>query len=122
MRPVDIEGELVTVLDGLVDDIGTSVPNPRPASLIRVTRAGGNSRNPVQSDVRMLVECWAPDEVAAFDLASAAYSRILDHYGPAGVWGGRANLSEPVNFPDPETTSPRYQFVASILTDLEVTA
>lgn len=123
LGPVDTEGEIVTLLDDLADDVATSVPNPRPATLIRVTRAGGNARNMLQSDPRHLIECWAADEVAAFNLAASAYARLLDHYGPAGVWGGRASLTEPVNFPDPDTESPRYQFVATILTDLqEVTA
>lgn len=119
LGPVDVEGEVTTLLASDADSVGTAVPNPRTTTIIRVTRSGGNARNAVQTDVRLLIECWAADEVAAFNLAATAYGRIRDHYGPADVWGGRASLTDPVNFPDPDSASPRYQFVATILTDLQ---
>lgn len=119
LGPVDVEGEVVTLLTGAADSVGTEVPNPRTDTIIRVTRAGGSARNAMQADVRLLIECWAADSVAAFNLAATAYARLRDRYGPADVWGGRAGLADPVNFPDPDTESPRYQFVATILTDLQ---
>lgn len=119
--PVDIEGEVVGVLNAvLTPPVATKVPNPRPASgCVRVTSTGGARRNVVQSAPRVLVECWGPDSVTAFGIARDASVALLDSYGDAEVWGGRASLTEPVNLPDPETTSPRYQFVATILTNLE---
>lgn len=120
VHPVDIEGEIIALLRGpLGVHVSTRVPNPRPTSHVRVTRAGGSSRNAIQSDPRVLVECWAPDSVAALDLARMAYGLLWAHYGAAGTWGGRASLTEPVNFPDPSTDSARYQFIAQITTNLE---
>ena len=119
--PVDIEGEVVTLLDAaLTANVSTRVPNPRPAGeYIRVTRVGGNPRGLIQSDPRLLIECWGADSVAAFDLARMAYGHLWAHYGSTGTWGGRASLTDPVNFPDPDTDSPRYQFLATVTTNLE---
>ncbi|MFT4081187.1 MAG: hypothetical protein QM638_01245 [Nocardioides sp.] len=122
LAPVDIETavcDLLTTKTGLT--FATRVPNPRPSGEAygRVTRSGGSPRNLIQSDPRVLVECWAPDDVAAFDLARLAYGHLWANYGGSGVWGGRISLTEPVNYPDPDTASPRYQFIATITTDLE---
>lgn len=124
LAPVDVEAEVVTLLNtALTPPVSTQIPNPRPASHVRVTRTGGQGRNLVQSDPRVLVECWAPDSTAAFELARLAYAHLWATYGDAAVWGGRASLTEPANFPDPSTDSARYQFLATITTDLtEVTA
>lgn len=116
MRPVDVEGLARTVLASLGVPVSTRVPSPRPVSLVRVTRAGGSRRNLVQSDPLLLVECWAPDSVAAFDLARDAWS-LIDQFPD---WS--ASLSEPVNFPDPDSGSPRYQFTASLILNLEESA
>lgn len=119
LAPVDIESEVYVLLDGVLDaDVATKVPNPRPDKFVRVTRAGGQGRNLVQSDPRLLIECWAPDSVSALNLARMAYAHLWAHYGSSSVWGGRASLTEPVNFPDSETKSPRYQFIATITTNL----
>lgn len=124
LGPIDVEGEVVTLLNAaLTPTVSTRIPNPRPASHVRVTRAGGQGRSLVQSDVRLLVECWGPDSTEAFDLARLAYAHLWATYGDASTWGGAASLTEPVNFPDPDTDSPRYQFLATITTSLtEVTA
>lgn len=120
LAPVDIEGEVVALLDDEMSvHVGTRLPNPVPEDgAVRVTRAGGNARNLMQSDPRLLVECFAADSVAAFSLARTAYAHLWATYGTTDTWGGRANLSEPVNFPDPSTKGARYQFVAQILTNL----
>jgi hypothetical protein len=120
LLPVDIEAEVITILHSLAGSVATKVPNPRPSTktYIRVTRAGGTGLNAVQSAPTVLIECWAPTDIAAFSLAASAYGRLLDTYGTA-VWGGRASLTEPVNFPDPDTSSPRYQFIATITSSLE---
>lgn len=125
--PPDIEGAVVTLLDaGTSADVSTAVPNPRPAGpMIRVTRAGGSGRNLIQSTPRVLVECWDADEVAAFNLARLAYARLwaaADSFLVPGVYVTRIELTEPVNFPDPDTDQPRYQFIAALTTSLtEVT-
>jgi hypothetical protein len=140
--PPDIEAALVTYLTprlvgvdfwpasypatygtGGADSVATQVPNPRPTSerYMRLTRAGGNPRNLVQSDPRVLIECWAPDDVEAFELARLVYGHIWAAVPGwiAGVWVDQAQLAEPANFPDPDTSSPRYQFLAQLTTALE---
>lgn len=112
MRPVDIEGRAIAALAPLPEPVSTRVPAPRPAAFVRVTRVGGNRRNLVQGEPILLVECWAATSVAAFDLAARAWDLIDRDVS----WS--ASLSEPVSFPDPDSTSPRYQFTASLLTNL----
>lgn len=120
MLPIDVEAEVVALLNAaLAEPVATRVPTPRPTGgYVRVTRAGGNATNVLQSAPRLLVECWDATSASAFALARTAYGLLVQAYGTAGAWGGRASLTEPVNFPDPDTDSPRYQFVATILTDL----
>lgn len=118
LAPVDVEAALVSAL---ASPVSTRVPNPRPASFTRVTRTGGDQRNLVQSDVQVLVECWGPDEASAFGRARSAWAVLWASRGSflaPGVWVSRAELTEPVNFPDPDTASPRYQFVARLTTGL----
>lgn len=116
--PPDIEVDVVQLLTEKmpdVDDIATTVANPRPAgAYIRVTRTGGQGRDLIQADPTVLVECWAPTRSAAHDVACRAYGHLSAHYGGTGRWGGRASLTQPVNFPDPDTTAPRFQFIATL--------
>lgn len=122
LAPVDIEGAVVTLLNAaLTPPVATRVPTPRPASCVRVTRAGGQRTNLIQSTPRVLVECWAPSSTAAFDLAALAWGALdgaADSFITPAVYVTRIELTEPVNFPDPDTTSPRYQFIAALTTSL----
>lgn len=129
LGPVDVEAAVVSLLDGAMSaNVATAVPNPRPASggYLRVTRAGGGQRNLIQSDPRVLIECWHDDEVAAFDLARHAWALLWaaqDSFMTADVYVTRVESTEPVNFPDPDTDSPRYQFLTTLTTSLtEVSA
>lgn len=117
LAPVDLEAPVAAYLTGrLGAEVSTRVPNPRPATFVRITRAGGQARNLVQSDVRLLVECWAPDETSAFDLARYAYAYL---WAAAFTTLGEVRiqaieLTEPVNYPDPTIPDQdRYQFIAT---------
>lgn len=128
LGPVDVEVGVVTLLDtGMASaSVATRVPNPRPTGrYLRVTRVGGQGRNLIQSDVRVLIECWDDDETAAFNAARLAYALLWaaqDSFISPGVYVTRIQLAEPVNFPDPDTRSPRFQFIANLTTSLtEVT-
>ena len=117
LRPGDVEAAFVTILSAIDRaHVGTKTPNPRPDYSIRVTRAGGNRRNLVQERPLMVLECWGPDSVAAFELAADAWAAINDADGTvvAGVAIDlpRDSLASPINMPDPDTTNPRYQFTA----------
>lgn len=118
LAPPDVEGAFVTILRSIDRaTVRTRVPSPRPPYLIKVTRAGGNRANLVTERPLLIVECWAPDSVKAFALASEAWA-LLDGADGATVGGvvldfPRDALSSPINMPDPDTTNPRYQFTAT---------
>ena len=119
LRPGDVEAAFVTILSAIDRaHVGTKTPNPRPPYSIRVTRAGGNRRNLVQERPLMVLECWGPDSVAAFELAADAWAAINDADGTvvAGVAIDlpRDSLASPINMPDPDTSNPRYQFTCQV--------
>lgn len=100
--------------------VSTRVPNPRPASFVRVQRTGGAEQNLVQERPVVLVECWAATDTAAWALAVKAWGAIqgrepVEHNG---VELSPVSLSSPVNYPDPSTSSARYQFTAELLVNL----
>lgn len=126
LAPADVEAGVVALLDdGLTADVSTEVPDPRPESetYVRVTSTGGTVRNMIQLDSRCLVECWAPDETDALNLARHAWALLhaaQDSYLAGGdVYATRIESTGPVNFPDPDTDSPRYQFITTITTSLQ---
>lgn len=113
MRPIDLEAAVIAYLKPILGvPVATRVPNPRPASHVRVGRIGGQRANRVQERPTLLVECWAPDSGAAFDLASRAWDALDES---EWTFGG----SMPVTFPDPDTASPRYQFVSDLIANLK---
>ena len=117
LAPVDVEGAFVTFLNAeLTPPVSTRVPNPRPASHVRVQVVGGAVDNIAFESPRLLVECWAATSVAAAALARQAWAQIQStRYTTVGTaFVLSTNLSRPVNFPDPDTTSPRYQFTADL--------
>ena len=115
LRPGDVEGAFITLLrPALGVHVSTRTPNPRPDRHVKVTRAGGNRANLIIERPLLIVECWGPDSVAAFDLAARAW-QVLDGAEDSTVNGitfGSMALASPLNMPDPATTNPRYQFTA----------
>lgn len=118
IAPPDVEVAVVTLLDaGMTADVATRVPNRRTAEMVRVTSTGGSARNVVQFDARVLVECWGPDETTALDLARKAWALLWgaqDTYLDPTTYATRIESTGPVNFPDPDTTSPRFQFLSTL--------
>lgn len=107
MIPRDVEGEMIAALKGALSGVhvSTRVPNPRPVSHVRVRRVGGTGQNLVQERPMVLVECWAGSSVAAFELAAKCFG-VLD----AAYCGPGNRPGAPINLPDPNTDSDRYQF------------
>jgi hypothetical protein len=111
----NVEAAAIHLLDddiAITAEVSSRIPNPRPASLIRVTRVGGTEANMVQERAILLIECWGATQQQAWDLVSAAY-RVLQGRDPLeynGIELGSRSCSSPVNYPDPSTSSPRYQF------------
>lgn len=126
MKPVNVEAALVAWLrSALSVQVGTRVPATRPDRFVVLSRAGGQRDNLVQSSPRMLVECWGSTDSIAWNLVSAAWAAVEAADGQAltqGVWVAQVALTEPVNYPDDATGSPRYQFIATLTVNLEETS
>lgn len=129
MSPVDIEAAIVACLTAGVPaevDVATAVDSDvespgETASYIRVTALGGDPRTLIQSVPRALIECFAPSETAALDLARLAYGLLWaaqNSWLDDETWVSSIGLTDPVNFPDPDTKSARYQFIASPIASL----
>ena len=119
--PVDIEKAVIAALAPLSVAASTRVPNPRPDSFIRVGVVSGPPPTIAVEAPVVLIECWAPDSVAAFNLARDAWALLVDLEKSfvGGAWVLSVQASRPVNFPDPLTTSPRYQFTATVRVALD---
>ena len=102
-------------LADLADTVATKVPPRRPETFIRVLAAGGALTAEYSlAAPSAIVECWAATTDAAYDLASAAWERLRatagTELGP-GLWIQEARLTLPVDFPDTQSGSPRWQFI-----------
>ena len=111
----DVVAEMRTALLPVSANIHTRTPNPRPESFLKLSQAGGNLLDQgVAAWVLVVVECWAPTNTGARDLAQSAMHAIM-------VWADTGNTIEdvevtwPVYFPDPDSTNPRYTFNARCL-------
>lgn len=114
----DPEALLVAYLGGvLAVPVATKVPNPRPASFVRLARIGGNRRDLVTDMPVLVVECWAASEPDASDLATLARAHVAA-LAQETVNGAYVRSVEevggPVPFPDPVSGSPRYQFTVRL--------
>jgi hypothetical protein len=117
----NVEASLVSLLSGpLGTDVATKVPNPRPTTFVRVGRVGGASLNLVQERPLLLVECWGRTDYESWQLAAKAW-QILSGREPLIVGEvelSQRSLSTPVNYPDPATSSARYQFTVEATVNL----
>lgn len=99
-------------LKALGFEVPVSVQRDTTDKFVVVSRAGGGSGFAL-SRPRLLVECYATDEIAAEQLAEAAYVapwRVVGrrwHGGTVTGWSGDNNL---VRFDDPDTNHFRFQF------------
>lgn len=86
------------------------VPNPRPATFLRVQRVGGPSREVVIDDATVVVEAWAPTDQAAENLAQLARAHLLalhgDTVGTTLIYRC-IDVGGPGRLPDPASGSPR---------------
>lgn len=117
LMPQDVEAALVAHLAQSVGcDVGTRVPNPRPEKFVRVRRTGGITGRFFEQPT-LLVECWATSEPDAFDIAKAASSALAAAAGTwitEDTWINDTEVGGLVNFDDPSTSCPRYQFTARL--------
>lgn len=120
---LDVEAAVIAYLRPLLPAgavVATDVPKTTrgelsfPARMVRVTRTGGPAWSPAHDGPSMLVECWAAGGPQAWQLAASCRDAMLslDNTLVGAVWlSHRAETSGPVNYPDPRTPNPRYQFV-----------
>jgi hypothetical protein len=85
--------------------IATRVPNPRPASWLRVMRTGGARESRFVDRPQITLEGWGPDE----DTASKLLNRARTWLNAAGgqIFGVE-EVGGPANLPDPTTAQIRY--------------
>jgi hypothetical protein len=85
--------------------ISSRVPNPRPASWLRVWRSGGARENRFVDRPQITLEGWGSDEDIASKLLEDARAWIT---AAGGQIFGVEELGGPVNLPDPTTAQIRY--------------
>ena len=119
MRLVNVEAALVAHLEPLLGvQVSTVVPSTRPDAFVVVSRIGGNVANLGVSRVSVLVGCWGSSRTKAWGVVADAWSAVAAIDEPDLVGGlmavNEVSVAEPVNYPDPVSKSPRYQFIASL--------
>jgi len=104
---------------GWTAKVASRVPATRPPLMVKVTLTGGSANGLVSHDAQITVECWAAkadgsgDQPKASELARlcAGLTDALVGSFIGGVWIQRVrHVSGPLDFPDPDTALPRYQF------------
>lgn len=96
--------------------VATRVPEGPPGGwlpLVRVQRVGGAARQGGLDDARVLVECWAATDAAAWDLVAAARD-VLRRLPGTGPVRACAETGGPALLADPLTGTPRYLLTAVV--------
>jgi hypothetical protein len=89
--------------------VGSKVRDPRASTFTRLQLAGG-SADVVSSQPMLIVECWAPTDTAAWDLASLTEGLVDSLPDRLGICSGVTNVGGPADSPDPDSGTPRYVF------------
>lgn len=108
---------LRTGLGALADKVAQKVPATMPAKMVRVSVTGGSRRDVASDTAQLTVECWAPDEPTASNLARTAQALMLSAAGSVigSLWVRHVGSVGGVQFfPDPDTAKPRYQFTVRL--------
>lgn len=115
----DVEALLVGALRAVLDaPVYVTIPNPRPATFVRVVRSGGPSVG-VVDDALVTVEAWAPSTVAAAALARTVRAQLSALAYARLATGDVIRVREaggPANDPDPTSGSPRYSWTVEVRT------
>lgn len=83
-----------------------------PDELVTVERTGGPVRGWVDHPT-IAVQCWAPTERRAEEMANELRLALITRATPAGIHKVRAD-SGPYPYPDQDSRIPRYQFVLNV--------
>lgn len=116
--PADDEAAVVTELKTRMNmQVGTRIPNPRPAEFLRVISAGGGSRDLVTDEATLAVEGFATSEgrarfLCALAVAQAQAAGRDGQMGGVPCYGVRA-ASLPANLPMPSVPD-MFRYTATI--------
>lgn len=103
------------VARGDMVQVGTRVPSPRPARLVRAERIGGAQLDVVTDRPRLDVHCWGATEADAADLMRVVRALTLAMPGWRGaVVYDLAEVGGPNFLPDSATSSPRYALAVEL--------
>ena len=113
----DVEGLVVAFLKPVIAPVkpSTTVPKERPASFVRAYRTGGAALNRVLEEAQITVDAWAPDSVAAFELASKCREALLNNASQLALVRGANEVGGLYFTPDPDTNTPRYRFTVGLM-------
>lgn len=114
----DAELVAVTYLRGRFGSapVSTKVPNPRPATFVRLWRSGGVPRNRLVDYAQLTVECWGADKPTAMALARQAQTLLLNAASVDGIALCRRVEAGSLYYdPDPASGQERYTFTAYLV-------
>lgn len=102
------------------------VPSTRPSEFVIVRRTGGGPRNLVQSSPTLYIEVWGSGTtetvtVDPWPLTKKVWDAMLvsdEVEMPHGLQVMRVTLTEPVDYPDEATGTPRYTFMYAPIINL----
>ncbi|HEX5541112.1 MAG TPA: hypothetical protein VFX60_06050 [Micromonospora sp.] len=97
--------------------VSNRIPNPRPAKFVTIQRHGGITATVVTDSPQVGIECWAPSDGDAHDLAQLC--RALLNSLPGQILDGHTvyrvdEFAGPANLPDPVSAQPRYVLTLQI--------
>lgn len=97
-------------------EVRVSVPDPRPKTLVVVTREGGRRLNALQDRAGVGVLVWAPTEADACELADRVADAMASLPFAAGYDAVREETMR--SDPDPDSGSPRWYASYTITTHM----
>ena len=103
--PPDVVAGVVGFFKARGFDARTRVPTTRSDGMVRVSRVGGVAENMYQDRPRVLVEVWAVDQPASFDLCRTLWGLIAAVESEHGLFPGVTvhhiePATMPLQFPD----------------------
>ncbi|MCL2089846.1 MAG: hypothetical protein FWH11_01240 [Micrococcales bacterium] len=114
----NVEAQVMGYLTSLLDVPSVRVvPRPRPDRFVRVLLTGTRRTSPVTADAQVTVECWAPTDAAACDLARQVYGHLCALDLPDGTFvppGEDGWVGGPYASADPDSGTPRYVMTAIV--------
>jgi hypothetical protein len=114
----DVETALIAYHKPLAGGVkvANAVPADRPNDLIVLERTGGQTPNRVTDQPYITYQVWSDTKTKAFILASKVFAQVCATPERSLSVSVRRVLTVGglVNFPDPDTRNPRYQFTVAL--------